>query len=122
MFGQAAVSDGNPNSLKWSVLGGVGGTSPLPGRPNDKFGVGVFYYGYSNELKQHLEPVVQLGDEYGAEVFHNFAFTEWFRLTADAQVIAPAIKAQAVAPPIRNPTVVNNSTVVLLGLRAQITF
>ena len=122
LFGQTAMSDGNPNSLQWSVLGGIGGTSPLSGRADDKFGVGFFYYGYSNELKSHLEPVVQLGDEYGAEVFYNFAITKWFKVTADAQAIAPAVKAQIETPLTRNPTVVNNSTVLLLGLRTQITF
>ena len=30
LFGQAGLSDGNPNSLKWEVLGGVGGTSSSP--------------------------------------------------------------------------------------------
>jgi porin len=118
LFGQAALSDGNPNSIKWSVLGGVGGTSPFPGRADDKFGLGLFYYAYANELKQHLDPLMTLGDEYGAELFYNFSITKWFRLTADFQVIAPAIKAQIVAP----GTAVNNPTVAIVGLRGQITF
>jgi porin len=84
--------------------------------------VGAFYYGYSNDLKDALAPLVTLGNEYGAELFYNFAITKWFRVTVDLQVIAPGIKAQVVAPPIINPTVVNNSTVVLAGLRGQIIF
>jgi porin len=122
VFGQAAESDGNPNSLKWSVLGGVGGSSPLPGRPNDNFGIGAFYYGYSNQLKQKLDPLIRLGDEYGAEMFYNMAITKWFHLEADLQVIAPAVKGELNAPPVVTPAVVNNSTVVLLGLRAQLKF
>jgi porin len=122
LFGQAATSDGNPNSLKWSALGGIGGTSPLPGRVDDRFGIGAFYYGYSNVLKQHLSPLITLGDEYGAEMFYNFAVTKWFRLTADLQVIAPAIKAQTVEPALVNPTVANNSTVVFVGLRGEVKF
>ena len=97
-------------------------TSLLPGRPNDRFGVGIFCYGYSNELKQALIPLVKLGNEYGAELFYNFALTKWFRVTADVQVIAPAINAQVNSPSPGNPMVVNNSTVVLLGLRAQVLF
>jgi len=122
LFGQTAMSDGNPNSLKWSALGGIGGTSPLPGRLNDRFGVGVFYYAYSDILKQHLTPLITLGDEYGAEAFYNVAVTKWFRLTADVQVIAPAIKAETVEPALINPTVANNSTVVFLGLRGEVRF
>jgi porin len=122
LFGQTAVSDGNPNSLQWSVLGGIGGTSPLSGRPYDKFGVGLFYYGYSNELKSHLEPLVQLGDEYGAEIFYNFAITQWLKLTADAQAISPAVKGKVATPITKDSAILNNSTVVLLGLRTQITF
>ncbi len=122
LFGQAAWSDGNPNSLKWSALGGVGGTSPLPGRLHDRFGVGVFYYAYSDVLKQHLSPLITLGDEYGLEAFYNVAMTKWFRLTADVQVIAPAIKAQTVEPALVNPAVANNSTVVSVGLRGQVRF
>lgn len=118
LFGQIAISDGNPNSTKWSVLGGVGGTSLFPDRPNDRFGVGAFYYGYSGLLKEKLDPLMTLGDEYGIEAFYNVAVTKWFRVTADLQVIAPAIKAQVVAP----RTVVNNSTVAIVGLRGQITF
>jgi porin len=122
LFGQAAVSDGNPSSIRWSAIGGVGGTSPLPGRLNDKFGVGILCYGYSNELKKQLTPLVKLGNEYGAELFYNFALTKWFRVTADVQVIAPAINAQVNSASPGNPTVVNNSTVVLLGMRAQVSF
>jgi hypothetical protein len=58
----------------------------------NQIGVGMFYYGYSNELKQQLDPVMKLGDEYGAEAFYNFAVTKWFRLTADVQVISPPVK------------------------------
>jgi porin len=122
LFGQTAVTDGNPNSYKWSAMGGIGGTGLVPGRPNDRFGVGAFYYGYSNDLKEGLAPLVTLRNEYGAELFYNLAITKWFRVTADLQVIAPGIKAQVVAPSLINPTVVNNSTVVLLGLRGQVVF
>jgi porin len=118
LFGQVAFSDGNPNSTKWSALGGIGGTSPLQGRSYDRFGVGIFYYSNAKELKQHLDPLINLGDEYGAEAFYNLAITKWFRVTADLQVIAPAIKSQLIAP----GTTADNSTVVFLGLRGQIAF
>jgi len=121
-FGQVGLSDGNPTLYQWSALGGVGGTGLFPGRPNDKFGVGVFYYSYSSELAQALAPLVTLGNEYGVELFYNVAITKWFWVTADLQVIAPAITAQVNAPSLITATVVDNSTVVLLGLRGQVTF
>jgi porin len=124
LFGQIGVSDGNPNSYKWEGLIGIGGTSPIPGRSNDKFGAGFYYYGYTDFLKppQGLYPLLKIGDEYGGEIFYNFAVTKWLRLTADFQVIAPAIKAEAVAPPLTNPVFENNSPVVLVGLRGQVLF
>ena len=116
------MSDGNPNPLKWSALVGVGGTSPFSDRPNDKFGVGTFYYGYSDQLKQSLDPVIKLGNEYGVEAFYNYAVTKWFRLTADVQFIAPAIKGQFTSPPYINASFVSNPTVALIGLRGTINF
>jgi porin len=122
LFGQVAFSEGNPNALQWSAFGGVGGASPLSGRADDKFGLGVFYYGYSKELKEHLEPIITLEDEYGAEVFYNIAVTKWFRLTADLQVLVPAVKSQLIASPPGKSMVDDNSTVVVVGLRSQIKF
>jgi porin len=122
LFGQVGLSDGNPNSYRWEVLGGVGGASPLPGRPHDRFGAGVFYYGYSGDLKRLLEPVVTLRDEYGAEVFYNYAITPWMRMTANAQFISPAITARMDTPQIGTTTRISNPTVALLGLRLQIIF
>jgi porin len=104
LFGQAALSDGNPNPAHWSVLGGLSGTSLIPGRRNDRFGVAAFFYAFSDALKDGLRPV-RLGDEYGGEVFYNLAVTPWFRVTADLQVISPAL---------------GDSPVVLLGWRAQL--
>ena len=101
-----ALSDGNPNPARWSSLGGLSGTSPIPGRGGDRFGVAAFYLGVSDDLKDGLRPV-RLGDEYGGEVFYNLAVTPWFRVTADLQVISPAL---------------GDSPVVLLGLRAQLRF
>jgi porin len=108
LFGQTALTDGNPIPMRWCALGGIGGTSPFTGREHDKFGLGLFYVGVSDDLKSALQPVVDLGDEYGTEIFYNFAVTPWFRLTADLQVIAPSPKA--------------NDTAVVGGLRAQLIF
>jgi len=100
----------------------VGGASPLPGPRHDRFGAGVFYYGYSEDLKRLLEPVVTLRDEYGAEVFYNDAITPWMRMTANAQAISPAITARTETSPGGTATRISNPTVALPGLRLQIIF
>lgn len=108
LFGQTAVSDGNPNPIEWSVLGGIGGTSPIPGRERDKFGLGLFYVGYSSEFKDSLRLVVPISDESGLEAFYNYAVTPWLRLTADAQFVRPSIN--------------NQDTAIITGIRGQILF
>ena len=84
------------------------GASPLPGNDRGKFGVGVFYLGYSSKLKDGVQPAFSPRDEHDTEIFYNFAVTPWFRLTADLLVIRPSPKA--------------NDTAVVGGLRAQIIF
>lgn len=108
LFGQVGFSDGNPNAVQRSFLGGIGGTSPINGRGRDKFGVGLFYVGFSDDLKDAIQPVIRLRDEYGAEFFYNFSVTPWLRVTLDLQIIQPGQIA-------REPAVVG-------GLRTQVIF
>ncbi|MEQ1739874.1 MAG: carbohydrate porin [Methyloglobulus sp.] len=108
LFGQVAVSDGNPNPVEWSVMGGIGGTSPIPGRERDKFGLGLFYVGYSSQLKDSLRLLLPARDESGLEVFYNYSVTPWLRLTADAQFIRPPRS--------------DRDTAIMTGIRAQILF
>lgn len=89
VFGEIAKADGNPTYHDWSVYAGVGGSSLIPGRPDDKFGVGYFHFGFSDVLKNELFPLFRLRDQEGVEVFYNFAVTPWFRLSADVQFIKP---------------------------------
>jgi porin len=106
VFGQVALSDGNPNPFRWSALGGIGGSSLLPDRPDDRFGVGVFYYGLSDTLKDGLDGFgFDYRDEAGVELFYNAAVTPWFRLSGDLQVIWPSSI---------------DETAVFLGLRGQV--
>jgi len=90
VFGEITKADGNPNTLEWSTYFGVGGSSLLPSRPDDRFGVGYFRYGVSNDLKNDLAPIFDLTDESGIEFFYNVAVTPWLRVTADLQFIRPA--------------------------------
>ena len=109
LFGQASVSDASPNPVGWSVLGGISGTSPIPGRERDKFGIAAFYVGYAGGLKEGLRLAgLPARDETGMEVFYNFAVTPWLHVTADLQ---------AVRPPRAD-----RDTAFIGGLRAQVLF
>ena len=109
LFGQASVSDASPNPVGWSVLGGISGTSPIPGRERDKFGIAAFYVGYAGGLKDGLRLAgLPARDETGMEVFYNFAVTPWLHVTADLQ---------AVRPPRAD-----RDTAFICGLRAQVLF
>jgi porin len=107
LFGQVGVSDGNPNTMRWSLLVGLGGKGMVPGRPMDNWGIGYYYDGMSKYLKDALAPAVTLRNEQGVELFYNFALTPWFVLGADLQFIKPGLAS---------------TTAVVPGLRAVIRF
>jgi porin len=88
LFAEAAISDGNPNPIEWHFLGGLAGNSPIPGRQLDRWGIGYFYYGLSNDLIDGLGVAgLPLADEQGVEAFYNYFVTPWLRLTGDIQWI-----------------------------------
>jgi porin len=88
IFAEAAISDGNPNPLQWHFFGGLAGNSPLPGRETDRWGIGYFYYGVSDDLIEGLGVVgLPIADEQGVEAFYNYFITPWLRLTGDIQWI-----------------------------------
>ena len=108
VFGDAGISDGNPNPVHWSVILGVGGSSPFAKRKLDTFGVAYYYLGFSDGFK-HLAPVTfPLRDERGLELFYNVGVTPWCHVTTDLQVITPS-QARA-------------ETSLVLGLRVKIDF
>lgn len=108
VFAQVGLSDGNPNPVRWSVSGGLGGWSPIPGRALDSFGIGGFYLGLSDDFKRLSEFIAEQDDEYGLEVFYSLGLAPWARLTGDLQVIRPSTKAL--------------DTAVVAGLRLQLRY
>jgi porin len=90
VYGKAAIADGNPNPIQASFVGGFTGHGIVPGRRDDVFGLGYYYYNLSDDLQSSLAGALPLDDEQGLEVFYNFALTGWLRLTADLQWIDPA--------------------------------
>lgn len=108
VFGQVGLSDGNPNPVRYVLNGGFAGRSMIAGRPLDTFGIGFFYLGLSDEYKALAAPILPQRDEYGMELFYNYAVTPWCRLTADFQAARPS--TQAFDP------------VTITGLRLQMLF
>ena len=108
LFAQAGISDGNPNPIKWSVVAGLGGNSPVAGAKTISGASDISYYGFSRPLLRALATVgIERGDEAGIEAFYNLALTPWLRLTGDLQVIDPTNQA------------VNRSTVMALRLQTK---
>ncbi len=86
VFGRAGVADDDTNPLSWFLSCGVGGNSPLSGRPADTFGIGWFYAPLSDEL-----PGVLTSDHgQGVELYYSVAATPWLHITPDVQIIDPA--------------------------------
>lgn len=90
VFGLYTLSDGNPTPIKWSMLVGIAGDNIVEGRRDDRWGVGFYHFGVSQQLLTSLQ---QLNDprksEGGIEAFYNLALNKWSFLSADFQVINP---------------------------------
>lgn len=108
LFGQFGISDGNPNPIRYVANGGLGGRSMIRGRKYDTFGVGYFYIGLSDNFKMITRPFQAQRDEYGVELFYNYAITPWCRLTGDLQVA--------------QPSTIGVNTAIIPGIRLQILF
>jgi porin len=105
LFARLGFGDGDVNPVRFNMAAGIGGTSPLPGREADRWGLGLYYIDLAdlNLLnKLHVE------HETGAELFYNVAITPWSHLSFDAQVVDSAIQRA--------------DTVVVLGTRLVINF
>lgn len=108
VFFKVNLADGNPNPIKASFIGGIGGKALFLGRPQDSFGLGYYYYDFSDDLQDTLKPFIGLDDEKGIEVFYSYAVTPWLHITGDVQYI--------------NPVYSNNDHAFITGLRTNIRF
>jgi porin len=108
LFGNVGISDGNPSPIRWAANIGIGGASPFRNRKLDTFGVGYYYVGVSNDLRNFAPLLVPLREEQGVELFYNVGVTPWFHVTPDFQVIIPTREKV--------------DTVLFAGLRAKINF
>jgi porin len=90
IYGKAAIADGNPNPIQSSFVGGFASYGIIPHRPDDHFGIGYYFYDWSNDLQSATAEAFNIRDEHGMEVFYNLAVTPWCRISADFQWIHPA--------------------------------
>ena len=98
VFGNAGISDGKPNPIQWSAIFGIGGSSPIPNRKLDTFGIAYYYLGFDDGFKNVARVITPVRDERGVELFYNVAVTPWCHVTADLQVITPILeRAETVA-------------------------
>lgn len=90
-FGRASLSDGNPTPVRYFVSAGVGGDSPFGRNRGDKFGVGWYYIGASNEFGPVPRALFNPVDGTGVELFYNVQVTPWLYVTPDIQYIQPGL-------------------------------
>ncbi len=69
MFGNLGIADNNPSPINWFASAGISGTSPITERKADTFGIGYFYLGVSDPLKNIAPILLPLGDEHGVELY-----------------------------------------------------
>ena len=90
VFGNADISDGNPNPVRWFANIGIGGAAaPLRILTHDTLGFGYYSVGMSQSFKDLAPRLIPLRDEHGIESFYNVGITPWCHLTSDFQVLTP---------------------------------
>lgn len=91
VFGRAGISDADPNPISYFVSAGVGGTSPLPGREADAFGIGWYQIGVSDEIAPLTRALLGIGSQgQGVELFYRARVGDHLEVTPDVQFIDPA--------------------------------
>jgi porin len=90
LFALYMISDGNPTPIKWSMFSGLAGNNLVLSREEDRWGIGFYHYGVSQQLLTSLQ---QINDprrsESGVEAFYNIALNKFSYLSADLQIILP---------------------------------
>jgi len=101
------LADEETSPFEWIANVAIQGQGLVHGRELDTMGVGYFYSGLSGDFKNLLSPL-GVDDLQGVELYYNASITPWLRVTADLQVVEPALQA--------------NDTAVIFGLRTWLRF
>ncbi len=97
VYAKAAIADGNPNPIEASFVGGFAGHGLFKGRARDRWGLGFYYYDFSDTLQSAAAPLVRFDDEAGVEAWYALALGGNADFSLNAQVIDPATGANDVA-------------------------
>jgi porin len=89
LFGRASISDGNPTPVRYFLSAGVGGDSNLRTGKQDKWGLGWYYVGASNEFGPLPQLLFGPTDGTGVELYYNFLVTPSLNITPDLQYVKP---------------------------------
>ena len=103
LFGRFGLADSDSNPVEQFYAMGFWGRGPFKSRPKDEWGLAYFHVGMGDIPKR-----LQIGDEYGAELFYKFMVTPWFDITPDVQVINPGLE--------------NADTLFTVGVRTNVRF
>ncbi len=95
LFARAAITDGNPNPVKYFLSAGIGGDSPIRCHSGDTFGIGWYLVGVGNEFGPVPTALFGPRDGTGVEMFYNVQVTPWLNVTPDVQYIHPGAGAIA---------------------------
>ena len=93
LFGRASISDGNPTPVRYFLSVGIGGDSPVGRQRGDRFGIGWYYVGASNEFGPIPQAVLGPTNGTGVEAYYNFQVTPWLNVSPDIQYIHPGAGA-----------------------------
>jgi porin len=106
LLSQWCLADEETCPFQWTGNVAIQAQGLSAGRPDDTAGVAYFYTGLSDDFRALVNPVVNLNDLQGVELYYNAAVAECFHLTADLQVI--------------NPAEISSDTAVVFGLRGTV--
>jgi len=88
LFGTFSIADERTNPIRSQFTVGIGGNR-LFRRSRDRFGISYSYIGFSDTLKDALEPLIRIRAENQFEAFYNWSIRPWLWLTGDLQIVSP---------------------------------
>ena len=89
LFGRASISDGNPTPVQYFLSLGLGGDSPVRRGRGDKFGIGWYFVGASNQFGPIPRAIYGPTNGQGLELYYNVQVNRWLNITPDLQFIHP---------------------------------